>query len=193
MLLLRRIHLYAALLMGPWVLMYAVSTFVMNHRELFRGAPAQAVPVLEREFKWAGDFPPDALPRDKGRMLLQSLDLEGAFTVREEKDGALVVQRQSAVEPRRIRYDPATRMVRIERTPFRTSQFLERMHRRRGWQHGFATDNAWALSVDVFIAAMIFWAVSGIWLWWEMKSLRGWGLAAAAAGAALFALFLAVG
>jgi len=37
---------------------------------------------------------------------------------------------------------------------------------------------------------MIFWALSGLWMWWEMKVTRGLGAAALLAGAGLFALFL---
>jgi hypothetical protein len=125
-------------------------------------------------------------------MLLETIGLEGAFTAREEKDGTLLIQRQSAIAPRRIQFDPASSRVRVERQEFRATQFLERLHRRRGWQHGYTADNVWALLVDLFIAAMLFWAVSGVWLWWEMKALRGWGLAAVAAGVALFGFFLVV-
>jgi hypothetical protein len=32
---LRRTHMYVALFLFPWVLMYAVSTLVMNHRAVF--------------------------------------------------------------------------------------------------------------------------------------------------------------
>jgi hypothetical protein len=44
--------------------------------------------------------------------------------------------------------------------------------------------------VDLFIAAAVLWALSGLWMWWELKATRGLGLLSLAAGAALFAFFL---
>jgi hypothetical protein len=72
----------------------------------------------------------------------------------------------------------------------RPNALLERFHRRRGYATGYAVDTAWAVSVDLVIAAMIAWAVSGIWMWWEMKATRAAGAVAVAGGVALFALFL---
>ena len=33
----RRVHLYLGMLLIPWVLIYALSTFTFNHRDWFRG------------------------------------------------------------------------------------------------------------------------------------------------------------
>jgi hypothetical protein len=33
---LRRTHMYLALFLTPWMLIYALSTMAMNHRELFK-------------------------------------------------------------------------------------------------------------------------------------------------------------
>jgi hypothetical protein len=48
---------------------------------------------------------------------------------------------------------------------------------------------AMAVSVDAVIVAMVFWALSGLWMWWEMHATRWWGLACAVTGAGIFALF----
>jgi hypothetical protein len=63
------------------------------------------------------------------------------------------------------------------------------MHRRRGYQHA-ALDDSWAFSVDLVIAAMIFWVLSGLWMWWELRATWRLGALFAAGGLALFALFL---
>ena len=36
-LVLRRTHMYAALFLTPWMLIYALSTMAMNHRDALRG------------------------------------------------------------------------------------------------------------------------------------------------------------
>ena len=42
---LRRTHMYLALFLAPWVLMYALSTAAMNHRSHLAGAYADKRPV----------------------------------------------------------------------------------------------------------------------------------------------------
>jgi hypothetical protein len=37
---------------------------------------------------------------------------------------------------------------------------------------------------------MVFWVASGLWMWWEMRKTRGWGLLSAAGGIGIFAWFL---
>lgn len=192
--LLRRTHLYLALFLSPWILMYAASTVVMNHRVLFRslyGGPPPAL-VMEREQLYDGVFPEGAGPEQMGAQILAGLDLEGTFsTSKRPRDGAIVINRMDPITPRRITYQPADRKLIIERVPWDTRGYLERMHRRRGYQNDRPLEDAWAVSVDFFIAAVILWVGSGLWMWWEMKAARRWGVLAFAGGIALFATFLA--
>ncbi len=186
--LLRRTHMYLALFLFPWMLMYALSTLAMNHRRWFAG-PAPAF-ERERELVYDGVFPEGAAPRTMSAQILASLDLDGAHTVTRRGDDALVINRNDLVTPRRLTYSPADGRVVIEAQPMRASAFLERFHRRRGYATGYTLDTMWAVSVDVVIAAMVFWALSGLWMWWEMKVTRGYGLIAFAGGSALFAFYL---
>src|SRR5262245_61606394 len=186
--LLRRIHLYLALFLTPWILMYAASTFVMNHRDQFRrayGGPPPP-PVVEREQPYDGIFPEGADANQIAGQILASLDLDGTFNANKRpRDGAVVINRLDPVTPRRITYLPAAKKVTIERVPWDTRAYLERMHRRRGYQYDRALEDSWAFSVDLFIAAVCFWVFSGIWMWWEIKTARRWGALALAAGIAL--------
>jgi hypothetical protein len=77
----------------------------------------------------------------------------------------------------------------VERLQLKSSQLLNRFHHRRGFQQPFAADRAMAWSIDVVIIAMVFWALSGLWMWWEMRATRLWGLAAAVFGIGIFAFF----
>jgi hypothetical protein len=63
------------------------------------------------------------------------------------------------------------------------------MHRRRGYNH-YTLENAWGLLVDVAVVAMVFWSLSGVWLWLELKSTRLWGALCLSAGLGLFTLLL---
>lgn len=187
--------MYLALFLTPWVLMYTLSTMAMNHREHLRGGAGEGPPRFEKESARPYDavFPEKAVPREKALQILRDLDMDGAHTVgRPAADGTLTINRMDLVSPKRIVYRPSERAVTIEKLPFSGPAFLERMHRRRGYNHSYATDTIWAVSVDLFIAAMIFWVASGLWMWWEMKVTRVTGALFALGGAALFAGFLVV-
>jgi hypothetical protein len=188
---LRRTHMYLALFLFPWMFMYAVSTLAMNHRRFFGEHAGAAVPYeKEREFVYDGVFPTNAEPRTISRQILGSLDLDGAHGVTRRKDGAIVMTRNDLVTPRRLTYDPSTRTIVIEKMPHRTNSLLERFHRRRGYATGYALDTVWAVSVDLVIVAMVFWVLSGLWMWWEMTVTRALGGVALLAGAGLFAFYL---
>jgi hypothetical protein len=192
--LLRRSHMYLALFLTPWMLMYALSTMAMNHRHFLRGGDAPGPPPFEKERETVldGAIAGAASPREVGAQALAALGLEGRFSVRREADGArFVILRQDPVRPRRVTYTPAGGHVLIEGEVFRTPAFLERMHRRRGFEAGLWLENLWAASVDLVIVAMVFWALSGLWMWWGLRPTRVWGTAAMLGGAGLFAFFLA--
>jgi hypothetical protein len=190
--LLRRFHLYLALFFTPWLVMYTLSTLVMNHRAYFIEKHGRGpVPMLrERELAYHGSFAPDTPPRDIARQILASVDLDGAHSVNRRPDGAIVINRQDLVAPRRLTYTPAESKLVIEKMEPRANAFLERFHRRRGYATGYWLDTLWAVSVDLVIAAMIFWVVSGLWMWWELKPTRRPGLLSVAGGLALFGFYL---
>lgn len=190
--LLRRTHMYLALFLGPWVVMYALSTFVMNHRTLFRGdMPVPPKWEVVSDGSYRGEFPEGADREQMAVQILGSLGMDGAHQAN-LRNGTLIIQRNEAMRPVRISYTPAGNRLLVERQVWENTAFLERMHRRRGFQHPYGLEDAWAFSVDLFIAVMLFWVLSGLWMWWEMKATHQWGVVSLAAGSALFALFLGV-
>ena len=192
--LVRRTHMYLALFLAPWLLMYAASTLVMNHRAVFveRYGSGPVPFEKERELLYDASFSPDADLKTVSRQILASLDLDGAHGVTRRKDGAIVINRNDLIAPRRITFTPDTRKLLVERMEGRPNAFLERFHRRRGYTTGYRLDSAWAVTVDAVIVAMVFWALSGLWMWWEMKVTRGFGALAFLGGVGLFALYLVV-
>jgi len=187
----RRVHMYLALLLAPWMVMYALSTMAMNHRRLFSGSGGPPPMQVERTLTYTSALPAEALPREVARRILADLGLEGAHTVQAPRGGgAITIHRADPVTPRRITFVPSSGGLTIEKQPFQMPAFLERMHRRRGFQSGYWAQNAWAASVDLAILAILFWAASGIWIWWTLKRTRAAGAVCACAGLALFAFFL---
>jgi hypothetical protein len=190
---LRRTHMYLGLFLFPWMLMYALSTVAMNHRGFFAKTYGTGpVPFeKEREVVFASSLPPDAEPRAIARQILIALDLDGAHSASRRPDGTIVITRQDLLSPRRLTYTPASHTLLVEKIQHRPNALLERFHRRRGYATGYALDTAWAVTVDLVIVAMIGWALSGLWMWWEMKATRRLGALALVVGIGVFGLFLA--
>jgi hypothetical protein len=193
--LIRRIHMYAGLFLAPWMLMYALSTLVMTHRETVLSLYPSKNPamVTERELDYSRSFSATATREEIGKQILRDIGLEGAHNVSGGRDGKpLVINRQHALSSRRVTFDPAAQKLTIQREEFRAATFLERLHRRRGYNHPYALEDTWGFSVDVAVVIMAFWCLSGVWLWWELKVTRLWGALSLAAGIALFAIFVAL-
>jgi hypothetical protein len=180
--------MYLALFLTPWMLVYAISTIAMNHR-----MPRPTTFIKEREETYTNTFEPGTPPREVARQILADLNLDGAFGVQgPTPEGRLTINRQGMLSPRRITFTPKDRHLVVERFELETSGFLNRFHRRRGYQQPYAADMAMAVSVDAVVIAMVFWALSGLWMWWEMRTTRLWGIACAATGVGIFALFILI-
>jgi hypothetical protein len=180
----RRTHMYLALFLTPWMLGYGLSTIVMNHNMT---GPQTFVKEREQPYSIAAD--PAMPPRQIAEYILADLHLNGAFGVQgPQPDGTLVINRQDLISPRRITYNPTAKTVVVERVLPTSSQLLNRFHHRRGYQQPYAADQAMAWSIDLVVVSMVFWALSGLWMWWEMRATRWWGVAATAFGFGMFAL-----
>ena len=149
--------------------------------------------VTERKLDYTRSFPTNMTREEIGLQILQDLGLDGTHSVSGGGNGKpLIINRQHSLGTRRVTFDTAAQKVVIQREEFRTPTFLERLHRRRGYNHPYALEDTWGFSVDVAVVIMVFWSLSGIWLWWQIKSVRLWGTLALAAGLGLFALFAAL-
>ena len=178
--------MYLALFLAPWMIGYALSTLAMNHR-----MPRPTTFITERDETYPNLFEAGTPAREIAQQILSDLSLDGAFGVQgPTPEGRVIINRLGMLSPRRITFTPADRRIVVERMELETSGFLNRFHRRRGYRQPHAADIAMAISVDAVIISMVFWALSGLWMWWEMRSTRLWGLACAATGTGIFVLFV---
>jgi hypothetical protein len=184
--------MYLALFFMPWLLMYALSTIGMNHRAFFNQIYGGNTVAWEKEQEHLlpGVVVKDQDPRSAGLEILAQFGLNGgAYGVNRSPDGRLTILRDDPVMPRRITYTPADGKAVVEKQVFRAPAFLERLHRRR-WQTTDVLSGVWGILVDVAIAAIVIWVLSGLWMWWEMKKTRLVGATAFLVGTGLFAFFL---
>lgn len=194
--LLRGFHRYLALFLVPWMLTYAISAITLNHREFFNERFEVGPPVFVKESErvYTGIFAEGAGPRVMAEQILSDLGLDGTYNVQENrKAGFLSIMRADPLTPRRITYTFADKKIVIDREEVRTINLLRRMHQRRGYQHNFLMEDVWSLTIDLSIFAIIFWGLSGVWMWWRQRVNRLWGSICLGAGFALFlAFFLTV-
>jgi hypothetical protein len=73
-----------------------------------------------------------------------------------------------------------------------TRRFLTGMHLAFTYPSRVDARWFWAVAVDAMFIAMVFWGISGILMWWQIKKLRAWGIATLCASVAV-ATALAVG
>jgi hypothetical protein len=159
----------------------------MNHHV----ARGESTATVVEERPYVVDYLPDEARNDVAGRILKDLDLKGMHGVWGSlEDGSIGIHRRRALRDIYVKVDLQNQKLVIEKNSFSLVQFLNQMHRRRGYQQDYFQDDAWSFSVDLFIIAMIFWAASGIWMWWEMTVTRGWGTVAMVSGIALFGLFL---
>lgn len=192
--LIRRTHMYLALFLTPWMIIYALSGLVLNHfpavRSLYGTQFNRFEKVGEREFTAA--FSADATPRMIGAQILDHLGLAGSFFVQgAPEQPRLVINRNSAFAAHRITYFRGENRLLIEKQQFVAPVFLNRAHFRHGYEQSYASTRIWAVTVDLAVVGMLFWIGSGLWMWWEVRPARGWGAACAVAGCGLFGLLLA--
>jgi hypothetical protein len=53
-----------------------------------------------------------------------------------------------------------------------TRQFLTELHLAHGYASNGGSRWIWALAVDAMFASMVFWGVSGLLMWWQIKRVR---------------------
>ena len=149
----RRTHMYLALFLFPWVLMYALSTLVMNHRALFvsaygegpgtvcRGTSARLRRRLPRERRAQDDLEADP---DVGRTRWRA--------------------RRVATQGRNHRHQPerphlaaaphllSSRSLTHHRTDATSPERVPgTVPSPAGYATGYALDTVWAVAVDLFI------------------------------------------
>ena len=108
----------------------------------------------------------DHLPRRRGhRSRTARDDLELRFQVRDDRGDSWNVV-----------YDLGTGLLdgrptqEVSSTP--TIELLESLHKQHHYPPSFAASSVWALFADLTAITLLFWCLSGLLMWWQMKKLR---------------------
>lgn len=190
-LIVRRTHLYLGMLLMPWLLVYGLSTLLLNHGEAFqkyRPDDPQFLPMWERQ-------QPLPVPLGEGnlrevvRSLLEAQKMEGPFFA-QQQGRRLNINVQNFFQPIRLTYDLDRQTLRAEKKKFSWVELLIRLHFRVGYNEGGALATIWPVFVDLFCITMLIWIITGLILWWKVRESRRPGWVAILAGLVMIAVLL---
>ena len=179
----RASHLYTGLFLMPWMVLYAVSAFCLNHHEWF---PEPRWDVV-REEPFAADQALSQVPEDQAQAILKHLELEGRHQIQEPSDpNRMVLWRPCVTGYYRITWDrQRSRLVVEQRGPCSFYTVVNNLHFQHGYEPQFKYF-AWAVIVDAVTISTVTWVISGIYLWARRPRKRLLGGLCAILGTVLF-------
>jgi uncharacterized protein len=187
----RALHLYTSMFLVPWMVMYAVSGFLVNHNEWFMGRLQPKWEVLqELDFAPGAEFPPDA--REQARAVLEYVGLAGAHQVVSDDPSQLIIFRYCATGLYRVEWRRQPSHVIVQKQlPTTAYSMINALHFQRGYYRPHVASLpwlAWGIVVDAVTLSTILWVVTGIYLWARRRRRRWLGGLCLAAGSVLFAI-----
>lgn len=184
----KRIHMYLTLFLIPWILVFAISTMLMNHRSLFNDLGGKF--FIEKEEDLPFQLKATQTPHEKSEEILDYLSLGGPFRVNSRSPEKIIISVLNPVTPRRITYTNVDNKLLVEKREFKITGLFERLHMVRGYQLGSLSGLIWGLAVDFFLLSMIFWVLSGLWIWWKIKTARYLGITFGCSGIIIILFFI---
>ncbi|WP_201743706.1 PepSY domain-containing protein [Roseiconus nitratireducens] len=108
--------------------------------------------------------------------ILEQLGLSSGEAVSGRRSANLEFAAEAEGVPCLVTYDLASgRIASVredERPELNGKSFLQRLHLARTYSPGFDVRWVWALLVDAMFVSMVFWGVSGLMMWWQVKRTR---------------------
>ena len=190
----RRLHLYLAMALVPWFLMYSLSSLMFNHpaigKALSNEGPDWKPRFEARPYDGQIDASadPDAL-RKFGAQVLRDVDEDCAYGAW-LRDGKINVYCHSFLSTTSFTYHIENKTLKADDRIFEWTHFIGGLHERGGYQQDSFLDDLWAFMVDLVCVGFIVWVASGLYMWWKLPRLRRWGSVALACGLGTFLLFL---
>jgi len=177
---LRWTHSYTGLFLLPWMLVYGVSAFCLNHNqwliEKLKVTPPHWETLRRVDFTPNDAFPQE--PVQQAQAILKMLGLDGAHNIMGQPNrNQMVINRVCGTGNYRITWEKPRSEILVEKQEsFSLYRLMHFLHFRGGYIQPYFVNIAWAIIVDVVAISMWLWAFSGVYLWWRKsrKLLLGW-------------------
>lgn len=191
--LMRVAHLYTGIFLAPWMLVYAASAFCLNHgpwmtKNLKITPPVWEV-VRKVDFTPGEDFP--HAQAEQAKAILQHLELDGAHRfIGQPNRNQMVLLRIAGGGNYRVTWRKQSGLLVVEKQPLSFYRLMHFLHFKGGYQQPYLAHILWAVVVDAVAVTMVFWVVSGIYIWARRPRKRLLGGICIAAGCLLFLLLV---
>ncbi len=188
----KRSHLYLALFLLPWFLLYSISSLMISHRQLFKD---RIKPEWTKQIDRSYDLPipENADLRRIASQILKDVEMEGSFWVNLQKNQSrLNINRFDTWSATRLVYYIDEHRLTAEHKKFTMHESLIRMHTRGGFQQESMLSDIWAILVDIVSVGFLIWIATGIYMWWKIKPSRAWGFIALGGGFFCYVIFLMI-
>ena len=190
----RRVHLYLALALLPWFLMYGVSSVPFAHSQFFEQRDqAKGLPLWTLRSEFSLDVPlpddPKELRALGGTLLQQAGIANAAFGAYRQSPTQVNVYSYSFWKSTQLKYFADQKKVTVEDRRFRWDHFLTGMHARGGFEQDGLLQRSWSIVVDLVCVGIVLWIATGLYMWWGVPGSRRWGWVALLAGSLCFIVF----
>ncbi|MBI2929924.1 MAG: PepSY-associated TM helix domain-containing protein [Verrucomicrobia bacterium] len=182
----RDLHLYLGLFVCPFILLFAVSTLLLNHPSAPAPGAASASPPLKQAVPI--ELPGEVGSLEQAKKILRQLNLTGEidYVRHQARDQRLLIPVLKPGEMTKVEVDLRARTATVERSTPGLAAALIYLHKMPGPHNVQLRGNwfymrCWAVLADAVVYGVLFLTVSGLYLWWMLKAERkvGWALLAA--------------
>lgn len=186
----RLFHLYTGIFLVPWMVVYGLSALLLNHgpalNKLLGMKPPAFKQVAEAEYHPAADTALE--PKALAQALREQLNLEGAFRIQPKAPPLeMRILRVSGSGNYQVLWRRDTGKLRVmKQGPPSALRFINFLHFRAGYGFDTPAYLVWAVIVDGVGVSILFWVLSGIYLWARQPRVRLWGGVTLLGGLGLF-------
>ena len=184
----RHTHLYLGLVLTPWIVMYGLSSLILNHgsffNKLFNDGTPQWSTMSEQEYH--RPVPDNADLQGIASEILHEFGLRNSFFVSRPTPDRVNIIAKDFISMTRFTYFISEERLLVEKRRFQWNTFLVGMHTRGGFQQDLFLDDLWAVVLDLVCIAFVVWILSGIYTWWKYNRYRFWGSMAIIGGVISF-------
>lgn len=188
----RAFHLYTGLFMMPWMLVYAASALLLNHRHLFQKEIKRSVefkPLYEKAFVPDDHFP--SKPEDQAKKILESIDLDGHHVIfGKPTPEEMIIIRISMTGNYNIKWLPKESRLVVSRQTFSLLRAIHYLHFRAGFRLQNWAFDVWAVIVDLVALSIFLWIISGIYIILYKPGKKRWSYICMIAGCLVFAVLV---
>lgn len=195
----RDLHLYFGLFVSPFVIVFAVSVFFLDHAKIDTSATTSSMTVRNVTIPAGLEAVRGREAADRARELLARVGVDGEIGflhyVRNER--RLIIPVSKPGLETMIDVDLSNRTVVISRRPTGVLESIGYLHKSPGPHNAdirgnWAWTRAWRWLADGTVYLLLFISATGLYLWFTIKAERRFGLILIGAGIVSFGAFIYV-